>query len=88
MLQTLQAVVVIVKGEEVLTDLSHTPGPLGLHTTTGKPELQETGEGLATRTAEEGAPAGVTAGASSNTRWWTERGEERRCYDKGQQEGK
>lgn len=81
MLQT-----VIVEGDVVLTDPSHTPGALGLHATTGTGELQEAGEGPITCTAEEGGPAGVTAGAS-NTRWWTERGEERRCYDKGQQEG-
>ncbi len=83
-LQTLQAV--IMEGDGVLTDLSHTPGPLDLHATTGTGELQEAGEGPITCTAEEGGPAGVTAGAS-NTRWWRGRGEERRCYDKGQQEG-
>lgn len=86
MLQTLRLAVAIVKGEGVLIDLRNTLEQ-DLHTTTGMPGLQKTGEGPATRTAEEGVPAGVMAGAS-NTRWWRERGEGRRCYDKGQQEGK
>lgn len=85
MLRSLQAVVVIVEGEGALIDLSRTPGPTGLHTTSGMGGLHEAGVGPITCTAEEGGPTGVTAGAS-NIRW-TERGAERRCYDKGQQEG-
>lgn len=78
---------VTMEGEGVLTDLSRTTEPLGPHATTGMGELLEAGEeGPITCTAEEGAPAGVMAGAFS-TKWWSERGEERRCYDKGQQEG-
>ncbi|TKS91278.1 E3 ubiquitin-protein ligase RNF25 [Collichthys lucidus] len=86
MLRSLQAVVVIVEGEGALIDLSRTPGPTGLHTTSGMGGLHEAGVGPITCTAEGGGPTGVTAGAS-NIRWWTERGAERRCYDKGQQEG-
>lgn len=86
MLQTLQRAVAIAKGEGVLIDLCNTTEQ-DLHTTTGTPGLQETGEGPATHTAEGEVPAGVMAGASI-TRLWRERGEGRRCYDKGQQEGK
>lgn len=86
MLQTLQAAGSTVEEEGVLTDPSTTPGPLVLHTTTGTGEVQEAGEGPITCTAEEGGPEEVTAGASS-TRWSRGRGEERRCYDKGRQEG-
>lgn len=86
MLQTLQAAGSTVQEEGVLTDPSTTPGPLVLHTTTGTGEVQEAGEGPITCTAEEGGPEEVTAGASS-TRWSRGRGEERRCYDKGRQEG-
>lgn len=84
MLRTLQAAAAIVGGGGVLTDPSHTPP--GPRTSTGTGEPRGAGEGPTTCTAEEAGPAGVMAGAS-NTRWWRERGGERRCYDKGQQEG-
>lgn len=86
MRQTLQATTVIVEGEGALTDLSHTVGALGQHDTTGTDELREAGEGPITCTAEVEGPSGVMAGVS-NTRWWREKGEGRRCYDKGQKEG-
>lgn len=71
-----------VNGEAVLTDLCQTAEFLGLPTT-GMQKLLETGED----TAEEGGgTAGDTVGTSS-TKWWTEREEERKCYDKEQPEG-
>lgn len=82
--QTLQAVEAIVDGGEATTDLPHTPGLLDLHGTTGTIVAPGAEEEPITCAAEEAVPVVVTAGASSR-RWW--RGEERRCYDKGRQEG-
>lgn len=83
MRQTWGAVVVTLDGGGVLTGL---PGPRG--TTTGTGELQEVEEGptISTEVEEEGH-VGVTAGASI-TRWWRGTEAERRCYDKGRQEGR
>lgn len=86
MLQTLQATMVIVEGEGVPPDLPHTTGALGQHNTTGTGELQGTGEGPMTCTAEVVDPIEGMAGVS-NTRWWRERVGGRRCYDKGKKEG-
>lgn len=66
-----EAVAVSVEGEGALTALRRIPGPPGLRATTGTAELQEAGVA---------GPAGATAGA-------TNRGDERRCYDKERQEG-
>lgn len=78
----LQTAAATVTGEAALTDLCQTAALPGLPTT-GMQKLPETGEDTA---EEEGGTAGDTAGASS-TKWWTEREDERRCYDKGRLEG-
>lgn len=78
----------IATGDVVLTVPDRTQEPRDPPTTTGKPELRETGaEGPTTCTTEEGAPAGATARASI-TGWWTGRGAQRRCYDKELREGR
>lgn len=86
MLQTQQAVVVILGGDGVLTGLPTTLGPQGLHTITGTDELQEAGVGAIISTTEEGGLARVTAGVT--TGWWRETEAEKRCYDKGLLEGR
>lgn len=78
----------IATGDVVLTVLDRIQEPRDPPTTTGKPELRETGaEGPTTCTTEEGAPAGATARASI-TGCWREKGGQRRCYDKELQEGR